>query len=304
MRAIVTTTIRKPTEAIERFAALPDWQLYVVGDLNTPHEVYSSYDGIKYLTPDYQRSKYPILSEMIGWNCIQRRNIGLLEAYEDGADIVATVDDDNIPYDSWGIDVLVGREVEIDCYENAKGIFDPLSVTNVDHLWHRGYPIELLNSRLENGKSGTIKSRVLVQADLWDGNPDIDAICRIINNDPVTKITGTFPFTCRGITVFNSQNTFLHRSVLSKYCVVPNVGRMDDIWGSIILQQEMKHLAPFIAFGKASVYQQRNEHSQIGDLEQEIVGYRNTLALINGPWQSVVGQKANDFYQCYTRAFR
>jgi hypothetical protein len=44
---------------------------------------------------------------------IQRRNVGFVFAYNEGADIIATVDDDNIPYDNWGDNVLVGQEVEV-----------------------------------------------------------------------------------------------------------------------------------------------------------------------------------------------
>jgi hypothetical protein len=35
---------------------------------------------------------------------------------------------------------------------------------------------------------------------------------------------------------YNSQNTFLHRSVLKNYSVLPFIGRMDDIWGAYIQQ--------------------------------------------------------------------
>ena len=38
----------------------------------------------------------PKLSKLIGWNCIQRRNFAILEAYERGAEIIALIDDDNI----------------------------------------------------------------------------------------------------------------------------------------------------------------------------------------------------------------
>ena len=49
------------------------------------------------MTPEKQEILYPELSNTIGWKSIQRRNIGFVYAYQNGADIVATVDDDNIP---------------------------------------------------------------------------------------------------------------------------------------------------------------------------------------------------------------
>jgi len=68
---IVSTTINPPTEAIERFDAMPGWDLIVVGDLKTPAE-YKLKSGL-YLSPADQEKYDAALSEAIGWNCIQRR---------------------------------------------------------------------------------------------------------------------------------------------------------------------------------------------------------------------------------------
>ncbi|MGB6767411.1 MAG: hypothetical protein WBE50_04860 [Methyloceanibacter sp.] len=56
------------------------------------------------------------LSDAIGWNCIQRRNFGLLIAHDMKADVVAVVDDDNIPLADWGENLMVGKEVEVNFY--------------------------------------------------------------------------------------------------------------------------------------------------------------------------------------------
>jgi hypothetical protein len=290
MRAIVTTTINKPTEALKKFSEKKDWKLYVVGDLKTPHEDYKNLDCI-YLHPSIQEEKYKKLSDMIGWNCIQRRNIGLVEAYRDGAEIIATVDDDNIPYENWGENVRIGKVTEVDCYENEKGFFDPLSVTNISHMWHRGYPIQFLSTRLCNKFVGKVKMVPLIQADLWDGEPDVDAICRLTNNCPSEKIIGSFPYTCKGMTIFNSQNTFIHRSILPDYCVVAQADRMDDIWGGIFLQKNRS--SPFIIFNSPSVYQKRNYHDIVNDLERELRGHYKTLGLLKD------SSEFNLFYKYY-----
>ena len=57
------------------------------------------------------------LSDAIGWNCIQQRNFGLLIAHDMKADVVAVVDDDNIPLADWGENLMVGKEVEVNFYE-------------------------------------------------------------------------------------------------------------------------------------------------------------------------------------------
>lgn len=277
---IVTTTINMPTKATKKFSEMKDWQLIVVGDTKTPHEEYKKLDCI-YLTPEYQENNYKNLSDAIGWRSIQRRNLGFIEAYNLGADIVATVDDDNIPYDNWGQNLLVGKEVEIDLWESSNGYFDPLSVTNRPDLWHRGYPLQFVTSKNNVEYLGKSKRKVLVQADLWDGDPDIDAICRL-SNMPCVKYNIETPYGSDQISPFNSQNTFISREVIPYYMVLPHVGRMDDIWASYIIQKKFKDS---VVYNKASVFQDRNEQDLITNLEKEIIGYRNTLSFINDKYQ-------------------
>ena len=298
---IVTTTINHPTEATKKFCEMDGWQLIVVGDTKTPHEEYEKLNCI-YLHPDYQEEKYKDLSDDIGWKCIQRRNLGLVEAYNRGADIIATVDDDNIPYDNWGKDVYVGQEIEVDLYEPSLDVFDPLSITEENEVWHRGYPIEYVPERFGVEYMGKTKRKVLVQADLWDGDPDIDALARL-SVKPVVKYSDiTQPYCSNAIAPFNSQNTFLAREVIPYYSVLPHCGRMDDIWGSYILQ----HYFPnSVIYNKATVYQDRNEQDLVTNLENEIIGYRNTLNLIHDleNWQEYLPLEALNYVEEYRKIF-
>src|SRR5271165_2217238 len=106
-KVIVTTTINTPTKAIRKFDAMPDWSLVVIGDLKTPKD-YRLQRGA-YYSPEDQEKYDKALSDAIGWNCIQRRNFGLLLAHDMGADVVAVVDDDNIPLNGWGEDLMFGK---------------------------------------------------------------------------------------------------------------------------------------------------------------------------------------------------
>src|SRR5580704_17558783 len=121
-KVIVTTTINPPTEAIEKFDAMSDWSLIVIGDQKTPKN-YKLKRGV-YLGPGEQEKYDKDLSDAIGWNCIQRRNIGFLIAYDLGAEVIATVDDDNIPLPGWGADLMLGSEVETHFYETDLPAFD------------------------------------------------------------------------------------------------------------------------------------------------------------------------------------
>ena len=45
---IVTTTIFKPSKALDLFSKIDGWKLIVVGDLKTPHDLYHKYKNIIY----------------------------------------------------------------------------------------------------------------------------------------------------------------------------------------------------------------------------------------------------------------
>ena len=106
---------------------------------------------------------------------MEHRNYGFLWALDMGAEIVAVVDDDNVPLENWGEQIFVGGEVEVDYYETDLLAFDPVAVTEHRHLWHRGYPPQLLAER-DFGEPTRKVVKPDVQADFWNGDPDIDAM--------------------------------------------------------------------------------------------------------------------------------
>lgn len=303
---IVTTTINPPTEALEKYIKFQEtkgWKLIVVGDLKTPHDEHRS--GLyQYMTPADQAEAYGELSEVIGWNSISRRSIGIVEAYKQGADVIATVDDDNIPYDDWSDDLYVGQTVEIDLFKRDLHVFDPLSVTHNSHLWHRGYPIEYLNQRHDGSWVGTEKRYVKVQADLWNGDPDIDAICRITFS-PEVWFNVDKPYGARdAFSPFNSQNTFLSREVIPDYMLFPRTGRMDDIWASYVL--ESRHPNSVI-YNRASVFQKRNPHDLTVDLENEMLGYKYSKKLLDrlysgSDYRDLLPEPTRKFEAAYRKA--
>ena len=272
-KVIVTTTINPPTKAIHAFEAMQDWDLVVIGDLKTPKD-YKLTRGL-YLGPDSQEKYDKAFSDAIGWNCIQRRNIGLLVAHDMKADVVAVVDDDNIPLPGWGSDLMVGREVEVNYYDTDLPAFDPVGATNYPLLWHRGYPLQLLAKRDYLRKSRR-KVHVDVQADFWNGDPDIDAVCRMEHAPECNFDPTCFPLAASKMSPFNSQNTFLAGALLRDYFLFPHIGRMDDIWAAYYVQAKGRR----VVYGKASVYQDRNIHDLIRDMRQEYLGYENNLSLV------------------------
>ena len=192
--------------------------------------------------------------------------------------------------------------IKIDLYENISSkYFDPISPTNHKDLWHRGFPIENLPFKNNIEYKGKTKRKVLVQADFWDGDPDIDAICRL-GKKPIVKFDKFDPFCSNQLAPFNSQNTFLSREVIPYYTVLPHVGRMDDIWGSYILQH---YFPKSVIYNQATVYQDRNLQDLVTNLENEIIGYRNTYKLLSDleNFENYLPEKTKEFWSIYRKQF-
>ena len=82
--------------------------------------------------------------------------------------------------------------------------------------------------------------------------------------------------------------------------VLPYVGRMDDIWGSYLVQH--KFGSECIAFCSPTVYQDRNEQDLITNLENELIGYRYTQNIIDGEYE-FIPKEAIDCYELYKKEF-
>ena len=110
---VITTTINEPVGLLDYAAnaaahghPASSLTFVVTGDKKTPSSARACVAGITerygyaavYLGVEEQEcflSSYPELDAHVPWNCIQRRNVSLLWAYEHGADVIITIDDDN-----------------------------------------------------------------------------------------------------------------------------------------------------------------------------------------------------------------
>ena len=273
---IVTTTINNVTPALKKFDAMNDWHLIVMGDKKTPNLNLKNGEFI----PAKDQHKLGFECEKhIPWNVIQRRNLGYLLAIREGADVIATIDDDNIPYDNWGKDIKVGSYIEKRTLTSDL-VCDSLhehGSSSSRKIWHRGFPIQLLEQRYET-KEKISTGYVDVEAGLWDGDPDIDAVCRIAGGPFDLKFSDKeFLIDNNCFSPYNTQNTFFSRRVSPSMCLLFNVGRMDDIWASYMTQRIMRELNSNVLFTGPTVYQDRNPHDLSIDLEAEMLGYKHNL---------------------------
>jgi hypothetical protein len=267
---IITTTILPPTEAIKQYDAMEDWQLIVTGDLKSPDE-YPLNRGL-YFDWRYQQQNYRDLCGLIGPNSTSRgRMIAVIEAWKLGADIICTIDDDNFPYDNWGKNIYLGKKTLVDvrgedlCY-NPLGRFDP-------NKWHRGFPLELLPTN--PCKPYQMEIEPALQSNLWDGDPDVDAIVRLCLKPQMYFPRSITPFCGKRFMPINSQNTMFLAKYAMDWGPFAFIGRAEDIWAGYVFQAMHPDST---VYGEATVLheQVRSMDSLYRDLEDELYGHRHT----------------------------
>jgi hypothetical protein len=275
-KMIVCTTIHD-TMALADYAAMEGWEFIVVCDKKTPPLTLKNAEVLT--VSDQEKLDYQIV-KVIPFNSIGRRNIGYVHAIANGADIVATVDDDNFPQKDWGFP-LVGKKVRMDVVAGTD-FFDILRFISKDAIWHRGTDYELLGKPLEFRKEQQ-EICVGVQANLWHGEPDTDGMCRLTRDveagsRSIKDFTRPIGLSKGVYSPFNSQNTAFLREIAvamllpyTDYCF-----RMDDIWASYCAERLMSETDYRVAYGPATVRQDRNPHDIWRDISGEI-GFSSIL---------------------------
>lgn len=285
--AIVTTTINYPPKTFSELARAG--HLVVAGDLKTPPETGDLVHqlGGTYLAPDDQ-GRWRI-SEVLGWNTIQRRNVAFLEAARLGADVVVTVDDDNCPDDAvtWAMEHQRGLDRTLDLLWNTtSGWFNPGSLLSPP-VYARGMPYHIAVA--ERGSTDRYSAqwepgygrRVGVNCGLWLGDPDVDALQRIANRPETESLIpqrdDSRTIVQPGVwSPINSQNTAWRPELLPLAVVLPFVGRWDDILGGYLAEWSLWATGYVVAYGKPLVRQDRNDHDLWRDLDLELDGIKRT----------------------------
>ena len=293
---IVTTTIRVPHLLLDYAANAEkhgrDLDFIVIGDRKTPP------DAQLFCQTRLQRCQYYDVLDQINladelgelfahlpWNSLSRRNIGMYLAYKQKSDVIITIDDDNFLADPECCDFvgthgLAGQTTDILAWTTQNGwynICEDLREENGQRFYPRGYPQNMRWTREFFPGRWWGPQHVAVNAGLWLGDPDIDAVQRLHRPLNVREYTGGRFALAPGIwSPFNSQNTAMKRDVIPAYFLSPHLGRFDDIWASYVVQRIAQHLKEVVAFGPPLVRQDRNEHDLFDDLQKEITGMSMT----------------------------
>lgn len=281
--ALITTTINVPKVLALYRKLWPEVAFFVAADEKTPlaaYEFCADIPNCEIYSPDRQSELGYVCSELLGWSCVERRNIALLEAVKWGAEVIVTIDDDNSPFDRGfikfeeGLDGSLAFGLKV---SSPTGWFDPGALL-VPQTKHRGFPTGV---RSEPVFEPVLDAKIGIMQGLCLGDPDIDAVTRIATAPIIHSVSElgragvVVDPNCK--TVFNTQNTAFIRELAPAMFQPPGLGRYSDIYASLICQRVMRDRGLHVHFGQPFIWQQRNQHNLIGDLRLEVDGMENVI---------------------------
>lgn len=272
-RWIVLTTIQPPTPALAAMSDLcaGEWGIVVVGDIGMSGDW--SHAGAEFLSVERQKEMFGAFADMIPYRHYCRKNLGYLYAIQNGAKLIIDIDDDNIPYESFGRGL--DRNVTGRLLNGAQWINVYKHFIEDTRIWPRGLPLDEIETT-GNLSAHSQSFACPIQQFLADNDPDVDAIFRLTT-------TGEFFFRKNAPPVvlerecwspFNSQNTVFFGDAFPLLYLPCHVSfRMTDIWRSFVAQAALWQQDLRVSFHAPTVQQHRNKHDLRKDLAQELIGY-------------------------------
>ena len=276
--SLVITTINKPNKNLRKYAKgckEKKWQFIIIGDKKTPlnfslkNSTFVNYKkrikGINFI------SSCPI-------NSYTRKNIGYLIAIKNNSEVIIETDDDNSPLPKFFKPFAL--------YEKARTINsnDWLNICNYfldkkfsSSIWQRGLPLDKIKKNNTEKISKLTKKKVFIHHTLCNGNPDVDAIFRLMNKSKnnIKFISNKKYFVSKNsICPFNSQSTIWFKDAfpllyLPSHCSM----RTTDIWRGLIAERILKNDNKNILYSSPIVFQKRNKHDLMVDFKDEVPVY-------------------------------
>ena len=304
--AIVFTTIHLPLvlESYERnldqYGNKGDVQFVIVGDRKTPQDVPGYCDQyvkrgmrILYLGPETQcdlthNDTFRDVVAMLPWDSDVRRNIGYLYAAYLGADIIISIDDDNLAIDNEPFikgHSIVGTKPGGETARSLNGWFNVCQLLDMNRrgpIYPRGFPVSKMRGDSWNWDAENDRT-VVANSGLWTHAPDVDAMTNLVLQ-PTSKSRNLFipnVVLAPGMRCpFNSQNSSIARRALPALFFWPQgftyngmrVDRYGDIWMGFVLHRAALAMNEAVSYGTPMVAHVRNSHDYLRDLQCEVGG--------------------------------
>ena len=274
--ALITTTINVPTVLALYRKLDSDVKFYVAADEKTPLEAYefcANISDCEIYSPDRQKELGYECSELLGWNNDSRRNIALLEALKDGAELVVSVDDDMIPLREWN---FADRfEYPFDGIQIGHSKYwSNLGQLTIPAAKQRGLPAEAFWA---GGVEAVIDAEIGAVQGIILGAPDTDAMTAIVNGPVIHSASDVlrngFVVHPEAHSVFNSQFTAFRRELAPAFAQFYNYqGRNTDIFASMLMRRIMQERNLYTYFGPPMGFHARKPRPLFNDLKAEMFG--------------------------------
>ncbi len=334
--AIVVTTIFDPAFLpgyLKNFAAYDRRDattLYIIPDRKTPATVAEAAADAREQGWDVQcpepaeqedfLRRLGVPEEFIPWNTDNRRNVGYLMALADGCGVLVSIDDDNFCRD--GVDFVGGHEVvgQVDRGQwpvieaNAAAWVNICSMLETDcsaDVYPRGFPYFARGRDALGGEDAApagsgAQPIVAINAGLWLGDPDVDAVTRLSLAPQALAFDG--PSVLLGPNVWtpiNTQNTALSREAAAAYYYIRmgfqldglTIDRYGDILSGYFVQKCAKHLGQAVRVGSPVADHVRTTHNLFKDLYYEQAGMVIIEDLL--PWLVEEHLEGSTFVEAY-----
>lgn len=284
---LVTTSINVPKvlSLYRAFAPTADDRrtevmFFVAADLKTPPEAFDycseEVGECMYLTPELQR-KLPYKSlKHIPWSSDSRRDLAVLEALRWGAEILISIDDDQLPMEAsffWDFVHLFAQPF------NGLQLGMPKQWFNAGEFAtpvtkQRGLPYDTAfysnATPITNAQIGAAQGIIL-------GVPDCDAATAITNTPMILNTSDVlkagFVVDPAARAVFNSQTTAFRRELAPAFAqMYPAQGRNTDIFASLLMRRIMRERNLYTYFGPPASFHARQSRPLLPDLRNEMIG--------------------------------
>ncbi len=278
----VITTIQEPTRSVRQLnSSLRDFQgkLLIIGDQKGPSRF--DLEGVEFLSLPDQLVLDIELAQKLPTGHYTRKNIGYLMAIQSGATCIYETDDDNAPQSNW----RPRKEAAAALTVSGKKWLNVYRLFSEKRIWPRGFPLDAVQDSLQAefafSEDGS-EQQAPIQQGLANHSPDVDAIWRLVLDEPFNFQSGPSIHLPRGVWCpFNSQSTWWFPAAypllyLPSYCSF----RMTDIWRSFIAQRCLWEMGYGLVFHGAEVVQERNAHNLMRDFTDEIPGYLRNNELV------------------------
>jgi hypothetical protein len=280
--SLVLTTIYKPNKNIITFSKQSKklkWDFIVIGDKKTPNNFRITYGN--YFSYEKQKKISLNFSTKCPANNYARKNIGYLLAIKNGSEVIIETDDDNCPKKNFFSKKSYVHNVPYVMNNSWVNIYDVFKKNKKTKVWPRGLPLdELFINKIKLGNNK--KNIFYLQQGVCEGNPDVDAIYRLLNKKINISFRSFKVNLGNALSTFNSQNTIWFKPIFPLlYLPVTCSMRCTDIWRSLVALKILQFNNNKILFFGTTMFQKRNIHNLNNDFKEEVPMYLNNKNIFN-----------------------